>query len=114
MTACPFGPDSVYRWRHGHSEIAAKPAGYFRLEGRYRALLIDTAEQYWTADIDAAGKLMRIVAGPVTAEQALFVAELAITGSPGHGSVSGAISTLAIGLMAKGFAQPEPNSKERN
>lgn len=92
------GLASAYRWHGKGGEIVAQPVGMIALNKGARVVLIDTEDRHFLGELDQAGSLVRIVAGPVTGAQALEAAEKVLAGVD-HGSVAEALSTLAIGLV---------------
>lgn len=96
MTSPKF--NRVYRWRDTGGEIVAQTVGMIALNKGARVVLIDTTDRHFLAEVDTAGALVRVVAGPVTGAQALEAAERVLAGVD-HGSVADALSTLAIGLV---------------
>lgn len=98
------GLASAYRWHDKGGEIVAQPVGMIALNKGARVVLIDTAERHFLGEVDQAGALVRLVAGPVTGAQALETAERVIAGVD-HGSVAEALSTLALGLVVNTIAR---------
>jgi len=101
MDALPFDAATVFRWQIGRQEIAATAIGAFQAAGRTRAVLIDTADRHWLAQVSSDGRLVEIVAGPVTGEQAVHAAECICAGIGDHGSVSALVNILALALVAQ-------------
>lgn len=99
----PLAP--TYRWREGGVEVTARPCGMIALHRGGRVVLIDAADRHYVGEVDCHGQLTAIVAGPVTGAQALEAAERVIAGID-HGSVSQALSALAIGLVVATVARP--------
>lgn len=99
MTMLPFTSATVFRWQIGHEDVAGQAIGAITHGGRTRVVLMDTCDRHWLAEVGGDGRLTKIVAGPVTGDQALHAAELIVAGIKDHGSVSALITTLALGLV---------------
>lgn len=105
MNAIPFNSATVFRWNVGKEEVAAHAIGAFPAGSSYRLVLMDTSDRHWVIEVDKDGRLVEVVAGPVTGEQALAAAELVVSGQDLHGSVSNLINMLAIGMVAASCGQ---------
>ena len=92
---------TVFRPAEG---VAARAVGAIPCRTGTRVVLQDTTEAHWVVELDAAGRLTEVLAGPVTAEQALHAAELVVSGVPDHHSVAGLVNILAIGLVMRALA----------
>jgi hypothetical protein len=108
MTALPFTGDTIFRWQIGREEVAAQAIGAIAVAGRSRVVLLDTAERHWLAAVTDEGRLTEIIAGPVTGAQALHAAELVVAGIKDHGSATGLVNLLALGLVARVCAEGRP------
>lgn len=100
MTTLPFNSDTVFVLAEG---VAARAVGFIPCRAGTRVVLQDTAEAFWVVEMDAS-RFTKVLAGPVTAEQALHAAELVVSGDPDHHSVSGLVNMLAIGLVVRALA----------
>ena len=101
MTTIPYTADTIFRWSMGREEIVAHAVGAIALGGRSRAVLMDSCERHWLAQITEDGKIIEIMAGPVTGEEALHAAELVVSGIRDHGSATRLVNILALGLVAR-------------
>jgi hypothetical protein len=95
MTDFVVGPETVFRWREGATDVAANPVAFCGS----RAVLMDTAGRYHLADIHAAA-VTDIIGGPVTVEGALALAEHILTGGYVGGSVTSVVNDLSLALAA--------------
>jgi hypothetical protein len=99
MGPLPFDAATPFRWRLDGAEVAACAIGGFQTRLGARAVLKDTADRHWLAEIDADGRLREIMAGPLTAAQAVQTAESICAGIHDHGSVAGLVNTLALAVL---------------
>ncbi len=104
MTTFPFTADTVFQPAAG---VAARAVGAIPCRAGIRVVLLDTADAHWVVELDTAGRLTEVLAGPVTAEQALHAAELVVAGVPDHHSVSSLVNLLAIGLVVRALADAD-------
>ena len=96
MGALPFDGSTAFSWSVGGRDIAAKAIGAFQTPKGVRAVLLDTADAHWLANVSADGKLLEIVCGPVNGEQAVTVAEIIVAGIQDHSSTTGLLNILAL------------------
>lgn len=90
---------TTFRWTDDHGDVVARPLAQRQMtDGRTRVVLIDAAERLFVADFGGNGAAGLVVAGPVTAAEALAKAEAVIAGGLDHGSVTTLVTTLAVGL----------------
>lgn len=101
MGALPFDAATDFRWEVGGAQIAARAIGAFSGPAGLRAVLMDSADHYWLANVSKDGRLMEIAAGPVTAEQAVHAAECICSGIHDHGSTTALVNILALGLVVQ-------------
>jgi len=101
--ALPFTGDTIFRWTDSAGEIAAMPVARIG----QRAVLLDTEDRYFVADVKADGRMFELVCGPVTVEESLHAAECVIGGLTSHLPVSTLVNKLAIGLVAQTIAASE-------
>jgi len=99
MSARPFTADTVFRFDAEGVEVAATPIATIAPKKGWRVVLLDTADCFHLVEMNPAGQISRLVAGPVTGMECYLAAEGALAGVS-HGSVTAQVNALAIGVIA--------------
>lgn len=89
-----------YRFRRGADDVATVVVGWLDLGRKARVVAQDGAGAHWLLEVAADGRLTEVVAGPVTAQDALAAAEAVLAGKD-HGAVALITTTLALAVAAQ-------------
>lgn len=97
---------TTFYWREDGYQVAGRVIAQIPLaRGGDIAVLFDTDERLWVSEVGPNSTAGLLIAGPVTAAQALAQAEAVLADRWDHVQATGLVVTLALGLDGTVYRQ---------